>query len=101
MVWITKKLGENKFLNINDKTGEERILIKDQKFREAEARGDFLQPVGKDKKRFLEKYKDRWKKDASGNIIEREIKKDTLPTELAEERTNFEERFKKRGKKYF
>jgi len=54
MVWITKKLGENKFLNINDKTGEERILIKDQKFREAEARGDFLQPVGKDKKRFLE-----------------------------------------------
>ncbi len=41
---------------VNTKTGEERVVIEDQKHREMVKRGDFLQPIGKDRKQFFDKY---------------------------------------------
>lgn len=41
---------------VDTQTGKEREIILDQKTREMIANGDFLQPVGKDKKKFFEKY---------------------------------------------
>ena len=46
----------HKRIMVNTETGEERVVIEDQKYREAVKRGDFLQPIGKDRKEFFDKY---------------------------------------------
>lgn len=51
--WRVKKQSGDKFLMKNTKTGEERMAKKDI---EGIKRGDYLQPVGKDKDKFVQKY---------------------------------------------
>lgn len=54
--WREKWRGRHKRVMVNIETGEERVITEDQKHREAVRRGDFLQPVGKDRKQFFDKY---------------------------------------------
>jgi len=55
MTWKIISNNTKKHIVQNSETGEVRVIIHDQKYKEALSRGDFLQPVGKDKEEWLRK----------------------------------------------
>jgi len=89
---------------VNTQTGEKRTVIEDQKTREMIRRGDFMQPVGKDQKEWLDKYKE-YKTNYKGELVnvEMEKAKDKEHNEglAKEEKENFEKRDKIHTKKFY
>jgi len=89
---------------VNTKTGEHRTFVDDQRTRELRARGDFLQPVGKDTKEWLDKYKE-YKMNHKGELVnvEMEKAKDKEYNEGLEkdERESFEKRDKIHKNKFY
>ncbi len=70
--FFTRDLGKYKTLVVNKETGRETVIVKDQKYREMEKRGDFLQPFGKDKQRFFDKNP-QYKENYKGEIINEDL----------------------------
>lgn len=54
--WKEKYRGQGKKVMINTKTGEQRISDFGEKEKQMIRDGDLLQPIGKDKDKFIEKY---------------------------------------------
>lgn len=97
MTWLDKKLDTHKRLMINTKTGEKRLVVEDQEHRESVARGDTLQPVGRDKQEFLDKYP-RYRENHQGEIINKELETDRIKNENKEFLEKEKEKFAKRDK---
>lgn len=103
MNWIEiyKDRAGNKKVMKNVKTGKEREVIIDQKERECIARGDYLQPVGKDKKKFFDKYS-YLKENSKGEILDTRLNEKDVDLEVAEKEFKEREQNKhKIHKKYY
>ena len=82
------------------KTGKVREVIYDQKYREAEKRGDMTQPVGRDKKEWLGRHKDYYE-NFKGELVSKEREREKRETEIKNQEQVEKEAFNKRGKKYY
>lgn len=74
------------------KTGKIKVIVKDQRFRESIARGDALQPYGKDERKFFEINK-HLKKTKTGEIIN--------PEQLKQKQKEYDEEAEKELKEDF
>ena len=70
--FFVKDIDKDRTLVINKKTGKETIVVKDQKYKEMAANGDFLQPVGKDERKFFDRNP-QYKKNEKGEIVNVEL----------------------------
>lgn len=58
MSWKLLSNNKQKHIVQNTETGEIKVIMHDQAYNEALGRGDLLQPIGKDKDKWLEKHPD-------------------------------------------
>jgi len=84
----------------DDKTGKIREVIYDQKYREAEKRGDMLQPIGRDKRKWLQMHKGYYE-NPKGELMSKEREKEKKEAEARTQEQMEKEAFNKRGKKYY
>ncbi len=85
-------------------TGKVREVVYDQKYKEAVKRGDFMQPVGKDKAEWLDRHPEN-KINSKGEIYnveqkqEEKLSEEKYQSELTNEQ--FNQRRKNYDKKYY
>jgi len=54
-MWKEIYKDKNKHI-VKDEKGNVREVVYDEKYKEAEANGDFIQPIGRDKERWLDMH---------------------------------------------
>jgi len=96
-MWRVVYQSKDKHVVKNDKTGKVRQVYYDQKYREAAQRGDFTQPIGKDKERWFRNHP-RFKENIKGEIVDKELEKEKEQWKdeqmVSKEKEDFEKRRK-------
>lgn len=76
--------------------GEEKVIYLNSKFKESVAKGDTLQPYGKDEREFFYRFKDN-KKKPNGEIynrrLDRKNRRDYESEALSEQKDNFKKKY--------
>jgi len=96
-MWRDIYNSKNKHVVKDFKTGKVRKVVYDQKYREAEKRGDMMQPVGKDKKEWLGRHKDYYE-NSKGELVSKEREREKREVEAKNQEQSGREIFNSRDK---